>query len=108
MDNQDVEIPVPLRPDERLEVVAQTDQGTVAVTDQRVIVASEHYTAIDVPLDHIRRVEFDIDRGRPPTLILVPIDPRWAPQVLTVPEDQVPAVLRALALILDRVRQAPE
>ena len=97
---------IPLRPDEHLAVVAETEQATVALTDQRVVVSAEGRTTMDVPVEHIRRVELDIEQGRPATLILVPSDPCWAPQVLAVPDEEVPQVLRALSIILERLRAA--
>ena len=72
----DGEIPVALDPDERVDLVARMDGALVVLTDHRVVVQEGDRTALDVDLGGIRRIEFDLERGRAATLILVPHDPR--------------------------------
>ncbi len=104
MDAHDPYPAIPLGPDEHFDAVAETDEALIALTDRRVVVTEDGRTALDVPVGRIRRVELDIERDRPTSLILVPAEPRWAPQVLTIPDGEVPHVLLALELILERLR----
>ena len=40
-------------------------------------------TRLDVPFESIRRVQFDIERSRPATLVIVPDQPADVPEVVT-------------------------
>jgi hypothetical protein len=48
--------------------------------------------ALDVPLDNLRRVQFDIERERPASLVVVPERPLDEPQVLLVKPAEYEAV----------------
>jgi hypothetical protein len=52
-----------------------------------------------VPFDQLRRIQFDIERTRPATMVIVPEQPRDEPQVLAVDPDEFDAVAKALATI---------
>jgi hypothetical protein len=93
------EIPFPLPEDERLQVAARTTTAVVAVTDRRMVIGTEHRVAMDLPLDALRRIQFDVERGRPATLVLVPHSPYHEPQVLAVPLEELEAVSRAVYLV---------
>lgn len=88
-----------LHPDERIEVHARVGDAEIAVTDRRVAIADENRLMMDTPYAGLRRIQFDIERQRPATLVLVPESPRVAPQVLAVPPSEYDAVTRALAHI---------
>jgi hypothetical protein len=62
------------------------------VTDERVAVTDQARIALDVSLTGIRRIQFDIERERPATLVIVPDDPRHEAQVITVPPEEYGAV----------------
>jgi hypothetical protein len=93
-----------LGPGERLEVVARTSPAIVAITDRRLVAAGDDRTVMDLPVSSIRRIELDVERGRPATLVLVPHDPVHEPQVLTVPHEELEPVSRLVFLIGDRLR----
>ncbi len=99
------ELPFPLPEDERLQVAARTEPAVLAVTDRRMVVGTEHRVAMDVPVEALRRIQFDVERGRPATLVLVPHDPRHEPQVLSVPHEELEAVSRAMYLVGGRLQE---
>jgi len=100
------ELPFTLSEDERLEVAAHTDEAVLAVTDRRMVVASPpHRTVLDLPIEAIRRVQFDVERGRPATLVVVPHEPEHQPQVLSVPLEELEAAARAVYVIGYRLQQ---
>jgi hypothetical protein len=75
----------------------------VVITDRRIAVADEQRLALDIEIAALRRVQFDIERTRPATLVIVPEHPQHEPQVLAIPHDQLPAVAEALAYIGQRL-----
>jgi hypothetical protein len=77
-----------LRPDEALHIQARSVDSTVAITSRRLIVTSGERVELDIPYDQLRRVQFDIERGRPATLVIVPEWPTDRPQVLSIPPEE--------------------
>jgi hypothetical protein len=77
-----------LRPDEELHIQARSVDATVAITDRRLIVTSGDRVELDIPYEQLRRVQFDIERGRPATLVIVPEWPSDRPQVLAIPPEE--------------------
>jgi len=71
----------------------------VVVTDHRLAVANAQRIALNVELRKLRRIQFDIERERPATMVIVPDDPRHEAQVVTVPPEQYAAVGSALAYV---------
>lgn len=93
-----------LEPDEQLHAHAAAEDAIMLVTDRRLAVATtDRRFALDIPFDHLRRVQFDIERTRPATLVLVPESPSDRAQVLTIAPDQYDATAQALALIGRRI-----
>jgi hypothetical protein len=76
-----------LRPDEELHIQARSMDSVVAITDRRLIVTSGERVELDIPYEQLRRVQFDIERGRPATLVIVPEWPSDRPQVLAIPPE---------------------
>jgi hypothetical protein len=76
------------------------------VTDRRLAVASQERLALDVPIDNLRRVQFDIERDRPATLVVVPQRPLDEPQVLAVRPAEYEAVAQALVVIGRRLAES--
>jgi len=99
------ELPFPLPEDERLQVAARTEPAVLAITDRRMLVGTEHRVAMDLPVEALRRVQFDVERGRPATLVLVPHDQHHEPQVLAVPYEELEAVTRAMCLVGSRLQE---
>ena len=61
-----------LRPGEVVERQAHADGFLIAVTGQRVIVTDGHRPVMDIPFAELRRIQFDIERDRDATLVMVP------------------------------------
>jgi hypothetical protein len=94
-----------LDPDEKIHVRTMAIEGLVALTDRRLVVADEERVALDVAIDQIRRIQFDIERRRPATLVIVPEHPSNQPQVLSIPPEQYAATGEALAMIGQRLAE---
>ncbi len=73
-----------LEPDEQLLVSTRAGSAVVLVTNRRIIVGDDLRVALAIPLPAVRRVEFDIEKSRPATLVIVPESPTHAAQVLRV------------------------
>lgn len=79
-------------PDERVHVMVETDEAVLALTDRRVIARDGQQGALDVPVTAIRRIQLDVEKHRPATLVVVPDDPGKGVVVLSVPSDQLAKV----------------
>ena len=88
-----------LEQDEEVAALARAEEAHLAVSDRRLIVAGSDRITLAVPFQRLRRVQFDIERERPATLVLVPEFPQDRPQVLSVPPEEYAAVAQALAVI---------
>ena len=94
-----------LDPGEEIHVQAQAGESVVVVTDRRLAVASQERLALNVPIDNLRRVQFDIERDRPATLVVVPQRPLDEPQVLGIRPAEDEAVAQALVVIGRRLAE---
>jgi hypothetical protein len=95
-----------LDPDEKIHAEAQAAEGALVVTDRRVAVAvSPDRFRLDVPFEALRRIQFDIERERPATLVIVPELPSDEPVVLAIPPHQYESVARALAVLGRRLHE---
>jgi hypothetical protein len=88
-----------LEPGEQLKYRAPASEATIAITDRRLIVAEPNRVALAVPFERVRRIQFDVERSRPATLVIVPEHPSDEAQVLTIRPDQYEATARALVAI---------
>jgi hypothetical protein len=88
-----------LEPDETVQALIPATTSEVVVTDRRIAVAVADRVALDMALDELRRIQFDIERERPATLVIVPDHPHHEPQVLAIPPDQFELVGRVLTYI---------
>ena len=88
-----------LEPGEQVRARALARDAVLAVTDRRVVVAEEQRLALSVAIQNVRRIQFDLERRRPATLVIVPEDPFDEPQVLAIPPDQYEATCEALVTI---------
>lgn len=95
-----------LGPDERIEHVVPVSAGHLALTDRRLILMDDERRILDVPMTGIRLIEFMSERGRPATLTVVPEHPGNAPQILGVEPAHIPAALRAVELVSQRLTPA--
>jgi hypothetical protein len=92
-----------LEPDEEVHVQAPAGDNVVIVTNRRLAIAASDRLALDVPIDNLRRIQFDIERERPATLAIVPMRPQDAPQVLSVDPSEYEGVAQALVAIGQRL-----
>jgi hypothetical protein len=88
-----------LEPDEQLRTRARTGEAVLAVTDRRLVVAAPGRIALAIPFNGLRRIQFDIERDRPATMVIVPEMAHHEPQVLAIPPDQFRAAADALVTI---------
>jgi hypothetical protein len=88
-----------LEPDEQLRVKARALDAILAVSDRRLIVASPERVILSVSFNELRRIQFDIERDRPATMVIVPEEAHHEPQVLAIPPEEFSATAEALALI---------
>ena len=94
-------------PDERIQARARAGDTEILVTDRRLAVGSVDRLTLDIGLDGLRRIQFDIERNRPATLVVVPEHPSHEPQVLAIRPDDYPAVAQALVYIGQRLAATP-
>jgi hypothetical protein len=103
----DLQITQLLEPGEQLHVHAEATDARMIVTDRRVAVAINDRLAMAVPYEGLRRIQFDVERDRHATLVLVPDRPTDPPQVLVIPPHQYAAVGQAIAEIGQRFANPP-
>ena len=92
-----------LEPDEAIELIARARSHRVVLTDRRLAVADEERVALHIAYPALRRIQFDIERDRPATLVIVPESPHDEPQVLAVPPENYEEVAQALVTIGRRI-----
>jgi hypothetical protein len=88
---------------EAIHAVARVRDAHVVVTERRLAVASRARLMLDVPIDNLRRIQFDIERQRPATLVVVPEHPGDEPQVLAVHPDDYRSVADLLVVLGRRI-----
>jgi hypothetical protein len=95
-----------LEPGEEVHHAAPIGDSLLAVTSRRIAVVGEDRAALDVAIDGLRRIQFDIEKNRPATLVLVPEHAENDPQVLTVQPAEYESVAAALVAIGQRLAEA--
>jgi hypothetical protein len=88
-----------LEADEELKAQARARDAALAVTNRRVLVAANERLALSVPFEELRRIQFDIERSRPATMVIVPEQPHDEPQVLAIDPEEYDSAAEALAFI---------
>jgi hypothetical protein len=88
-----------LEPGETVRVRARSTEAVLAVTDRRLVVAAPERVALAIPIDAVRRIQFDIERTRPATLVIVPERSSDEPQVLAIAPDEYHAAADALVAL---------
>jgi len=92
-----------LEPDEVLQARARAREAVLAVSDRRLIVAARKRVTLSVGFHELRRIQFDIERDRPATMVIVPEEAHHEPQVLAIPPQEFKAAAELLALIGHRL-----
>ena len=95
-----------LASDEEIHVQAAAGENVLIVTDRRLAIGSSDRLALDVPIGNLRRIQFDIERDRPATLVIVPQRPQDEPQVLAVQPHEYEGVAEALVVLGRRLAAA--
>ena len=88
-----------LEPGEQVHWRAMATDAVLAVTDRRLVVAAPTRVALAIPFEGVRRIQFDIERNRPATLVVVPELGHHEPQVLAIPPEQYHAAAAALVAL---------
>jgi hypothetical protein len=84
-----------LQSGEKVRARADAADAVLAVTDRRVVVAAPERLALAVPIAEVRRVQFDIERTRPATMVILPEHADYEAEILTIPVEQYEAAGRA-------------
>ncbi len=100
-------LPHVLRPGEVVEAHAVVEGSVIAVTKERLVVAEGDSTVLDISFDGLRRIQFDIERGRDATLVIVPEHIHNWPRVVSVPIRNLRATSLVLARIGERINETP-
>ena len=89
-----------LQQGEEVQAEAHGEGARLVVTNRRLAVVSRpDRPDLDIPFEGLRRIQFDIERQRPATLVIVPEHRDDHPQVLAIAPEQYAAVGQALATI---------
>jgi hypothetical protein len=91
-----------LTPGEVLDAGGRATDAVLAVTDRRLLVATGNRVALDIGYHELRRIQFDIERRRPATLVIVPDSPDHEPQVLAIPHAELRRISNALTIVGER------
>jgi hypothetical protein len=78
---------------------ASADGHVVVVTDDRLTVGAGNRVKLDIPIADVRRIQFDIERDRPATLVIVPEVAWKESQVIMVEPEAYEGVAHALAVL---------
>jgi hypothetical protein len=83
------------------EILAQAsaDGHVLVVTAKLVRVGADDRVRLNVMIEDVRRIQFDIERDRPATLVIVPDSPSEEAQVISVPAHEYVGVAHALAVL---------
>jgi hypothetical protein len=94
-----------LQPGEELAHATTAGEAMLAVTSRRIAIVENDRTALDIAIESVRRIQFEIEKTRPATLVIVPEEPHFAPQVLSVRPEEYQPVADALVTIGQRLAQ---
>ena len=94
-----------LEPNESAAGLARSREGALVVSDRRLLILTGDRKALDVSFERLRRVQFDIERDRPATLVIVPEHPSDEPQVLPIPREEYRAVADVLVHIGEQLHR---
>src|SRR5438132_1021880 len=97
-----------LGPDERVAVTLRATEAVVAITNKRLVVTVNERLALALAFQGLRRIQLDIERERPTTLVILPEDPRQEAQVLSIPGSEIERVAHAVAVVGRQFTGPPE
>jgi hypothetical protein len=97
--NEPPAVPHVLRPSEEIQHAVTAGGLLLAVTTDRIAVMEDGRAVLDVSIDDLRRIQFDIKKRRPASLVIAPEHPGDPPLVQAVLPTEYPAVAAALVSI---------
>jgi len=97
-----------LQPGEVVESQAHAGNFLIAATSRRIVVTEGDRSVMDISFGELRRVQFDIERDRDATLVIVPEHIRNEPRVFTVPLANLTETALTLAMIGQRINTSRE
>ena len=68
-----------------IHAVVHLPDATIVLSGQRLIVARHDRMALIVPIEAVRRIQFDVEKRIAATMVIVPEHASYEPQVLAVP-----------------------
>jgi len=98
-------LPHILKPGEVIEGQAEANGTVIVVTEERLVVAEGDNSVLDIPFAELRRVQFDIERGRDATLVIVPEHITNWPRIVSVPLRNLRETSLVLARIGERINE---
>ena len=98
-------LPHILKPGEVVEGQAEANGAVIVVTEDRLVVVDDDESVLDIPFTELRRVQFDIERGRDATLVIVPEHISNWPRVISVPLRNLRETSLVLARIGERINE---
>ena len=96
-----------LGPSSTIHARVRGNEATVALVDDRIVVASDR-VALDIDVREVRRVQLDIERDRHGLLVIVPIHVRHEPQVVSFPPEEYEALADTLVRIGRRLSKTTD
>jgi hypothetical protein len=86
---------------EKVYAVVEAIGARLSISDQRMTVSLPELGKVlmDMPLEDLRRVQFDIERDRPATMVIVPHQGDHQLQVLAIPRDEIETAAVGLGMV---------
>jgi hypothetical protein len=97
------ELAATLEPGEVIQVLVRAAESVFVVTANRVAIGVGTRVTFNVPIEGLRRLQFDIEADRPAVLALVPESAAHEPQMIAIPPHAYDDVARALAFVGHRL-----
>ena len=94
--------------DEVVRGVVEGIGSRLVLTDRRVLVTENGVITLDVPIDNLRLVEFDLENQLPARVIIVPEHPSDPPRELAIEPQQYDEVAALLAQLGPRIQGPPQ
>jgi hypothetical protein len=93
-----------LGPKEVVRGLVEGIEGRLVLTNRRVFITEQGRITLDVPIEGLRLVEFDLENQRPATVIIVPEHPSDPPRQLAIEPQQYDEVASVLAQLGPRIQ----
>jgi hypothetical protein len=95
--------PVPV-----IEIVVALPDATLTLSDGRLLVTRDPNVSMMVPIESIRRIQFDVEKRIPASIVIVPENALDEPQLLKVPAEFLGDVATIVAAVGARLAQLDE